>query len=132
MLIVGLTGGIATGKSTVSCELNLVHGIPVVDADLLAREVVRPGTGGYRAILRHFSDVEDLVADNGELNRAALGRSVFGNKERLAVLNSIQQSEKQSFGDFSRHIFLENPWLFLMFPSFSKQDCTRFAARRSL
>lgn len=89
MLIVGLTGGIATGKSTVSRELSLVHGVPVVDADLLAREVVRPGTGGYRAILKHFSDVEDLVAENGELNRAALGRSVFGNKERLAVLNSI-------------------------------------------
>lgn len=89
MLIVGLTGGIATGKSSVSKQLKEVHKIPVVDADLIAREVVLPGTSGYKKILKHFSDVEDLVGEDGNLNRAALGRSVFGNKERLAVLNSI-------------------------------------------
>lgn len=89
MLIVGLTGGIATGKLSVSRELASVHKIPVVDADLIAREVVMPGTRGFQAILEQFADVDGLVNSDGGLNRAALGRAVFGNKQRLAVLNSI-------------------------------------------
>lgn len=89
MLIVGLTGGIALGKSTVSTELSLTHHIPIVDADLIARQVVQPGKPAYNKIVAEFADVDDLILDNGELNRPALGRAVFGNKQRLDVLNGI-------------------------------------------
>lgn len=91
MLIVGLTGGIATGKSTVSKQLVEKHKLTVVDADLIAREVVYPGKSAYNKIVETFQkDVPDLVnPEDLSLNRAALGKAVFGNKERLAKLNAI-------------------------------------------
>jgi dephospho-CoA kinase len=92
MLIVGLTGSIATGKSTVSACLSAPpHCLPVIDADLLARQVVEPGTPGHRAIVNYFGPTTpDLLLppspndrDGGDrpLNRPALGRRVFGNSE---------------------------------------------------
>ncbi|EGW31138.1 uncharacterized protein SPAPADRAFT_142544 [Spathaspora passalidarum NRRL Y-27907] len=90
MLIVGLTGGIGCGKSTVSKQLQSKHKLTVVDADLIAREVVYPGKPAYNKIIASFGDiVPNLVNDDRSLNRAALGQAVFGNKERLAVLNAI-------------------------------------------
>lgn len=89
MLIIGLTGGIACGKSTVSKQIAAL-GIPVVDADTIAREVVEPGTPAYKQVVDAFSaEVPDLVCPNGSLNREALGKAVFGNKERLGRLNRI-------------------------------------------
>lgn len=90
MLILGLTGSIATGKSTVSSLLSSPpYNLPVVDADKIARQVVEPGTAGYKAIVSHFlPSTPDLVlpstpANNPDgkgapLNRPALGRRVFG------------------------------------------------------
>lgn len=89
MLVVGLTGGIATGKSTVSRTLSDDYGVTVVDADKIARDVVSPGRLAYRKVVAAFSEVPDLVLESGALNREALGRHVFGNKERLKVLNGI-------------------------------------------
>lgn len=91
MLIVGLTGGIGTGKSTVSRTLNETHNLTIVDADLIAREVVIPGRRAYNKILEAFGDeVPNLVnPEDSTLNRAALGSAVFGDKERLQKLNSI-------------------------------------------
>lgn len=89
MLIVGLTGGIATGKSTASKILLEKHRLCIVDADLIAKEVVNPGTRAYHQIVRTFSDVPDLVTADGSLNRPILGQAVFGNKPRLAQLNAI-------------------------------------------
>lgn len=90
MLIVGLTGGIATGKSTVSVTLREKYNLTVVDADVIARQVVDPGTRAYGKILEAFSqDVPDLINADLSLNRAALGRAVFGHKDRLRKLNSI-------------------------------------------
>jgi dephospho-CoA kinase len=83
---VGLTGGVASGKSTVSAifaELGAV----VVDADLLAREVVAPGTDGLAAIVAAFGD-EVLTAD-GALDRAAMGALVFADAEKRRVLEGI-------------------------------------------
>jgi len=107
-LLLGLTGSIATGKSTVSRILSAPpYSLPIIDADVLARKVVEPGTVGYNAILAHFSpSTPDLLlptsADipehgiNGKgrpLNRAALGRRVFGDeperKRDRGVLNGI-------------------------------------------
>lgn len=91
MLIVGLTGGIACGKSTVSKELKEKYHLTIVDADLIAREVVYPNKPAFKKIVAAFGkEVPDLVnPQDGSLNRPALGKAVFGNKEKLAVLNSI-------------------------------------------
>ncbi|KAI5816979.1 dephospho-CoA kinase-domain-containing protein [Pyronema omphalodes] len=94
MFILGLTGSIATGKSTASSLLSSQHSLPIIDADLLARAVVNPGTPGHAAIVRHFlPSTPNLLAADGSLDRAVLGRRVFGNSpERIAdrkVLNGI-------------------------------------------
>ncbi|MEO5709405.1 MAG: dephospho-CoA kinase [Nocardioidaceae bacterium] len=80
---VGLTGGVASGKSTVARMLADL-GAVVVDADLLAREVVEPGTSGLAAVVDAFGD--DVLAADGRLDRPALGRLVFedaGARKRL-------------------------------------------------
>ncbi|GAB3796848.1 hypothetical protein GCM10028798_07360 [Humibacter antri] len=86
MRIIALTGGIASGKSTVSNRL-AEHGAVIVDADLLAREVVEPGTPGLAAIRSRFGD--GVIAADGSLDRPALGAIVFSDAGRLADLNAI-------------------------------------------
>ena len=86
MLRVGLTGGIGSGKSTVSARLS-EHGAVVIDADLLAREVVAAGTPGLAEIVVAFGP--DMVDDNGELDRAAMGRRIFGDDEARGRLEQI-------------------------------------------
>ena len=86
MLSVGLTGGIGSGKSTVS-RLLASYGAVVVDADLLAREVLAPGTPGLAAVEEAFGS--GLVEPDGGLDRAALGAIVFGDPGELARLNAI-------------------------------------------
>ncbi|CAK7265344.1 Dephospho-CoA kinase cab5 [Sporothrix epigloea] len=103
MLLIGLTGSIATGKSTVSSLLAAPpYGLTVIDADKLARQVVEPGTEGYRKIVAYFGPTTpDLLQETTPetsphgppLHRAALGRRVFGDdpdrRRDRAVLNSI-------------------------------------------
>ncbi|KAF2125350.1 CoaE-domain-containing protein [Dothidotthia symphoricarpi CBS 119687] len=100
MLLLGLTGSIATGKSTVSTLLSRApYSLPIIDADLIARQVVEPGTAGYTAIVQHFlPSTPDLLLPDATprgrpLNRPALGRRVFGSgadKERdRKTLNGI-------------------------------------------
>lgn len=86
MLKIGLTGGIASGKSVVAARLK-ERGAVLVDADALAREVVEPGTEGLDRIVAEFG--ADMLDDAGRLDRARLGGAVFGNPERLAALNAI-------------------------------------------
>jgi dephospho-CoA kinase len=86
MYLIGLTGGIASGKSLVSSRLAEL-GATIVDADVLAREVVEPGTDGLAQIARHFGP-EVLLAD-GTLNRPALGAIIFADPEQREKLNSI-------------------------------------------
>ncbi|MFL5998436.1 MAG: dephospho-CoA kinase [Streptomyces sp.] len=86
MLKVGLTGGIGAGKSEVS-RLLVEHGAVLIDADRIAREVVAPGTPGLAAVVRAFG--EDVLAEDGSLDRPKLGSIVFADPDRLAVLNSI-------------------------------------------
>lgn len=89
MLIVGLTGGIATGKSTVSNSLREKHGLTVIDADSIAREVVCPGKSAYKQIVETFKDIPNLINADQTLNRGELGKAVFGNKQRIGQLNGI-------------------------------------------
>ncbi|KAG0479839.1 hypothetical protein HPP92_010697 [Vanilla planifolia] len=92
MRIVGLTGGIASGKSTVS-DLFKTSGIPIVDADLVARDVVRKGTLGWRKVVAAFGN--EILLENGEINRARLGQIVFSDPTKRQLLNRISEEEAQ-------------------------------------
>ena len=85
-MLVGLTGGIASGKSVVAARL-AEHGAVVVDADAIAREVVEPGTPALARIAEEFGP--DVIAADGSLDRPALGAIVFADPAKLAVLNGI-------------------------------------------
>lgn len=87
MLTIGLTGGIATGKSTVSALLRQA-GFPIVDADIVAREVVEPGTPTLEKIKLAFGPG---IIDNGVLDRRKLGQIVFEDGAQLKKLNDIMQ-----------------------------------------
>lgn len=86
MYLIGLTGGIASGKSVVARRL-AEHGAVHVDADMLAREVVEPGTPTLAAIAHRFGDA--VIAPDGSLNRGALGSIIFTDPEARQSLNSI-------------------------------------------
>ena len=86
MLKVGLTGGIGAGKSEVS-RLLASYGAVLVDADLIAREVVAPGTPGLAAVVAEFG--EEVLLPDGALDRPRLGSVVFADPARLAALNAI-------------------------------------------
>lgn len=84
--VVGLTGGIACGKTTVAKMFSDL-GIPVIDADELAREVVEPGTPGLKLIVDEFG--EGVLDDSGRLDRKKVGEMVFGDEEARETLNAI-------------------------------------------
>jgi len=86
MYLIGLTGGIASGKSLVSARL-AEHGAVVIDADLLAREVVEPGTPALKAIAEKFG--ASVIDSEGRLDRAGLGAIVFADPAALKILGSI-------------------------------------------
>ncbi|WP_022885098.1 dephospho-CoA kinase [Glaciibacter superstes] len=86
MYLIGLTGGIASGKSTVAKRL-AARGAVHIDADRLAREVVEPGMPALETVRREFG--EAVIREDGSLDRAALGAKVFGDSDALARLNAI-------------------------------------------
>jgi dephospho-CoA kinase len=86
VFVVGITGGIGSGKSAVTDHLETL-GITVVDADKVARVVVEPGTSGLAAITQHFG--HDILLPTGGLDRAALRKIVFDNPSERKVLEGI-------------------------------------------
>ncbi len=86
MHVIGLTGGIASGKSTVT-KFFRDRNIPVLDADLLGHRTYEPGTDTFRAVVATFGD--DLVAPDGTIDRRVLGAKVFGKPEELKKLTDI-------------------------------------------
>lgn len=86
MIRVGLTGGIASGKSAAG-ELLRQHGALVIDSDQLARDVVAPGSAGLAAVIERFG--KGILLPDGGLDRAALGRLVFSDDAARAELNAI-------------------------------------------
>ena len=84
-LLIGLTGGIGSGKTTVA-NLFADRGIELIDADIIAREVVAPGSEGLKAIVDHFGQE---VLSEGELDRAALRARVFNHPDELQWLNNL-------------------------------------------
>lgn len=87
MLKIGLTGGIASGKSTVSQLFHERHGIPVVDADVVAREVVTPGQSALAQIVGEFG--ESVLDSHGELDRQHIRDLIFSNDEQRHKLEAI-------------------------------------------
>lgn len=86
MHVIGLTGGIASGKSTVT-QFFRDQQVPIIDADLLGHQTYEPGTDTFRAVVAAFGD--DLVAPDGTIDRRVLGGKVFGKPEELKRLTDI-------------------------------------------
>ena len=86
MLLLGLTGGIGSGKSTVSAEFAR-RGAIVIDADLVVRELQSPGGAVLAAMVEHFGDT--ILSADGTLNRQAVADIVFNDPEQLKALNAI-------------------------------------------
>lgn len=84
--LIGLTGGIACGKSTVSGMMREL-GLPVIDADQIARDVVRPGEPAYRAIVEEFG--RDILNDDATIDREKLGALVFADEEKRKKLEAL-------------------------------------------
>ncbi len=84
--VIGLTGGIGSGKSLV-CRLLAERGVPIIDTDLIARDVVAPGTPGLQIVIDNFG--KDYLLDNGELNRKKLRNLIFEQPEKKRLLESI-------------------------------------------
>ncbi|MBE7365032.1 dephospho-CoA kinase [Corynebacterium aurimucosum] len=86
MKLIGLTGGIGSGKSTVS-QLLVRHGWELVDADQIARDIVEPGQPALTELAQAFG--EDILQEDGSLDRGLLASRAFSSREKTAVLNSI-------------------------------------------
>lgn len=84
--VVGVTGGIGSGKSAATAEFERL-GIAVVDADIVSRQVVMPGSPCLQAIAEHFG--EELLTETSELNRKALRQRIFSDSEEKAWLNNL-------------------------------------------
>ncbi|MBE9140971.1 dephospho-CoA kinase [Nodosilinea sp. LEGE 07088] len=101
--IIGLTGGIATGKSTVADYLARVHHLPVLDADVYARQAVEPGSAGLAAIAARYGDV--VLNDDGSLNRGQLGDIVFNQPaERAWLEQQIHPLVRRCFAEAMEHL----------------------------
>lgn len=123
--IIGLTGGIASGKSTVSSIL-IREGYRVIDSDIISREVVEIGEPAYKELVNYFG--ERILKEDGSLNRKKLGDLVFSNKELLEVLNNIthpyifKELKKQvDIACMENLVFVDIPLLFERYDRFVKQ-----------
>jgi dephospho-CoA kinase len=96
MLIVGMTGNIASGKSTVA-RLFSENGATIIDSDVLSRRVVEIGTPAYAEIVRRWG--EEVVSPDGHLDRASLRRRVFKDQDELEELNQIVHPEVNRLRD---------------------------------
>lgn len=116
--VLGITGGIATGKSTVATYLSQAKGVPILDADVLARDVVGPGSPVLQAIQSRFGT--DMIQANGELNRAALGDIIFNDLDARrwleAQIHPLVRSQlldqAQALPNQYRHVVMVIPLLF--------------------
>ncbi|XP_014097714.1 dephospho-CoA kinase domain-containing protein [Bactrocera oleae] len=115
MFIVAITGGIATGKSTVS-QVFLDNGIPVVDADKIAREIVQPGTTCWHKIRQVFGD--EIILPTKQINREALGKAIFNDKELRGKLNQITHPviHRTIFLQVFKHFMSGRSWIVLDLP----------------
>lgn len=115
MLVIGLTGGIGSGK-TAATDRFKTHGITIVDADIVARQIVEPGTPALRQIHEHFGDT--VIQPDGQLDRRALREIVFAQPEERKWLEGLthpligQEILRQLQASQSPYTLLVSPLLF--------------------
>ena len=114
--VIGLTGGIASGKSTASDYIRS-KGYPVLDADTYAKKATAKGGPAYQGIIDHFG--AELLQDDGEIDRRKLGAIVFNDDGERKVLNQLVHPEVRRMMDEDKerlaesgHVFLDIPLLF--------------------
>lgn len=115
--VIGLTGGIASGKSSVS-ELLTAHGFKVVDADVASRKAVEKGTKGLAQIKEVFG--EEAIDENGNMNRSYVGDVIFNQPEKRLELNEIvhplvreiMEQEKEAYLEEGYNVIMDIPLLF--------------------
>ncbi|EHJ07065.1 dephospho-CoA kinase [Staphylococcus simiae] len=115
--VIGLTGGIASGKSTVS-DILTVYGFKVVDADKASRQAVEKGSKGLKQIIETFG--EEALDDNGEMDRAYMGELVFNYPEKRLELNAIvhpivreiMERDKEQLLKEGHNVIMDIPLLF--------------------
>ena len=98
MLIIGLTGGIGSGKSTVTEHFAQLD-VPVIDADIITRELVKPGEDALKEIEAHFGP--DIIQTDGQLNRAWLRARIFDNADERKVLENILHPRAKEYAQKS-------------------------------
>lgn len=103
-IVIGLTGGIASGKSTVAAMLRDFH-IPIIDADIIAREVVEPGKEAYKGIVAAFG--QEILQTNGEIDRQKLGSIIFHNEDKRLLLNRIVHPAIRMEMNRQKEIYIE-------------------------
>ncbi|AVP37278.1 dephospho-CoA kinase [Staphylococcus felis] len=115
--VIGLTGGIATGKSTVA-ELLQIHGFKIVDADVASRKAVEKGSEGLEKVRALFG--EEAITAEGEMNRAFIGQEVFYDDEKREKLNQIihpivnqlMKKERDDYLEKGYNVIMDIPLLF--------------------
>lgn len=116
--VIGITGGIASGKSSVSAYIREL-GFTIVDADIVSREVVQPGEDAYLKIIEEFGN--DILLDDETIDRAKLGSLIFHNEEKRLKLNAIvhpavrKRMKEQTEAAIQRgetSVFMDIPLLF--------------------
>uniref|UniRef100_A0A8D0BKP7 Dephospho-CoA kinase domain-containing protein n=1 Tax=Salvator merianae TaxID=96440 RepID=A0A8D0BKP7_SALMN len=126
MFLVGLTGGIASGKSTVVSVLREL-GCAVIDADVIARQVVQPPFQAYQRIVQAFGP--EILLESGEINREALGSIIFSQPEKRKLLNTITHPEiqKEMLKQIIKYFLLGYRYVILDIPLlFEANTLTRF------
>lgn len=118
-MIIGLTGNIASGKTTIANILKEIYQYPIVDADLIARKVVEPGEFALSQLVHLFG--EEILLENGELNRSRLGKIVFEDEGKRKQLNDIvhpairirmMEERDKLLEEGYEHIVMDIPLLF--------------------
>lgn len=115
--VIGITGGIASGKSTVS-ELLTAHGFKVVDADIASRQAVEKGTEGLARVKEVFGD--EAIDEDGNMNRSYVGEVIFNQPEKRLILNEIvhpivrdiMEKEKEEYLEQGYNVIMDIPLLF--------------------
>ena len=125
-LVIGLTGGIASGKTTVANMFRDQFGIEIVDADVIARRVVEKGSIGLEAIHQHFGD--GILTAEGELNRAELRTRIFANEEEKTWVNQLLHPmiRQQMEQDLQR---VTSPYALLVVPLLTENNLQHMADR---
>lgn len=125
MLVIGLTGRIGSGKTTVA-NLFAKQGVPIVDADVIARTLTQPGTSGYQAIVEHFGN--SVLNDDLTLNRAALRDIIFTNPHEREWLERLLHPQILSEMQTTIHT-LQAPYCLAVIPLLLETDAVNFVNR---